>query len=273
MASAPDESEADVRRQIRLTSGGLDQVKEACRDVRRPRALADLGADLRFAWRILARNGWVTAGAILTLALAMGVANTTFISTYATLWRDFPFERPGPHRDYEDGGWARPRGRRVLPRLRGLAPRRAGVRRPGGRLCDQARSAWGGTVPPPEQFDGLYVSADTFSVLRVKPALGRDFSAADDRPGAEAVAIISSNIWKSRYAASRDVLGRKVSVNATTPATIIGVMPDGFRFIDFTDVWLPLAQMPGLAAQRRDSRAADDDRPPPRRRRPRPRAS
>ena len=86
------------------------------------------------------------------------------------------------------------------------------------------------------------------------PQLGRDFSAADDRPGAEAVAIISSNIWKSRYAASRDVLGRKVTVNAATPATIIGVMPDGIRFIDFTDVWLPLAQMPGLAAQRRDTR-------------------
>ena len=61
------------------------------------------------------------------------------------------------------------------------------------------------------------------------------------------MAIIASNIWKSRYAASRDVLGRKVSVNGATPATIIGVMPDGIRFVDFTDVWLPLAQMPGLA--------------------------
>src|SRR5436853_7881146 len=67
-------SEADVRRQIRLASGGLDQVKEACRDVRRPRALADSGADLRFAWRVLAKDRWFTAGAILTLALAMGVA-------------------------------------------------------------------------------------------------------------------------------------------------------------------------------------------------------
>src|SRR5207244_9365569 len=83
---------------------------------------------------------------------------------------------------------------------------------------------------------------------------GRDCAAADDRPGAEAVAIISSNSWKSRYAASRDVLGRKVTVNAATPATIVGVMPDGIRFIDFTDVWMPLAQMPGLAGQRRDTR-------------------
>ena len=87
-------SEAEVRRRMRLTSGGLDQVKEACRDVRRPRALANLGADLRFAWRTLAKDRWFAGGAVLTLALAMGVANTTFIMTYARLMRDLPFERP-----------------------------------------------------------------------------------------------------------------------------------------------------------------------------------
>jgi predicted permease len=247
------EAEADVRRRIRLTSGGLDQVKEACRDVRRPRVLADVWADLRFAWRILARNGWATAGAILTLALAMGVANTTFITTYALLWRDFPFERPD---------------RIAIMRTVDARGREAGLSfadyqdwRRDARGFDGPSAAFaigaislGRDGAAPEQFEGLYVSADTFSVLRVKPQLGRDFSAADDRPGAEAVAIISSNIWKSRYAASRDVLGRKVSVNGAMPATIVGVMPDGFRFIDFTDVWLPLAQMPGLAAQRRDTR-------------------
>jgi putative ABC transport system permease protein len=247
------ESEADVRRQMRLTSGGLDQVKEVCRDVRRPPALADVWADVRFAWRILARNGWATASAILTLALAMGVANTTFISTYASLWRDFPFERPD---------------RIAIMRTADARGREAGLSfadyqdwRRDARVFDGPSAAFAiGTISlgrdgaAPEQFDGLYVSADTFSVLRVKPQLGRDFSAADDRPGAEAVAIISSNIWKSRYAASRDVLGRKVTVNGTMPATIVGVMPDGVRFIDFTDVWLPLAQMPGLAAQRRDTR-------------------
>src|SRR5262249_44000064 len=57
------------------------------------------------------------------------------------------------------------------------------------------------------------------------------------------------------YGASPDVLGRTVSVNGTTPATIIGVMPDGFHFVDFTDVWLPLSQMTGSTLQRRDARA------------------
>jgi len=246
-------SEADVRRQMRLTSGGLDQIKESCRDVRRPPALADVAGDVRFAWRMLGRNKWATAGAIVTLALAMGVANTTFISTYADLWRDFPFERPD---------------RIAIMRTIDAHGREAGLSfadyqdwRREARVFDGPSAAFGiGTISlgrdgtAPEQLDGLYVSADTFSVLRVKPMLGRDFAAADDRPGAEAVVIISSNIWKSRYAASRDVLGRKVSVNGATPATIVGVMPDGIRFIDFTDVWLPLAQMPGLAAQRRDIR-------------------
>ncbi|HEY1912678.1 MAG TPA: ADOP family duplicated permease [Vicinamibacterales bacterium] len=247
------ESDADARRQMRLTSGGLDQIKEACRDVRRPPVLADLAADVRFACRILARNGWATAGAILTLALAMGVANTIFINTYADLWRDFPFERPD---------------RIAIMRTVDARGREAGLSfadyqdwRRDARVLDGPAAAFaigaislGRDGAEPEQFEGLYVSADTFSVLRVKPRLGRDFTSSDDRPGAEAVVIISSNIWKSRYAASRDVLGRQVSINGATPATIVGVMPDGIRFIDFTDVWLPLAQMPGLAAQRRDTR-------------------
>jgi len=213
-----------------------------------------LGADLRFAWRILAKDRWFTAGAILTLALAMGVANTTFISTYSTLLRDLPFERPDrvaivttvdgrgraggvSYPDFED--WRRE-----------------------ARVFDGVAAAFtSGTISlgrdgaAPEQFDGLYVSADTFTVLRVKPSLGRTFSAADDRPGAEAVVIIGSNVWKSRYGASRDVVGRRVSVNGTTPATIVGVMPDGFHFVDFTDVWLPLSQMPESTRQRRDARA------------------
>jgi putative ABC transport system permease protein len=247
------QSEADVRRRIRLTFGGLDQLKEACRDVRRPPALADLGADLRFASRTLAKDWRFTVGAVLTLALAMGVANTTFILTYARLMRDLPFERPE---------------RVALVRTMDGRGRDGGVSYPDfedfrrdSRVFDGRAAVLAiGTISlgrdgaVPEQFDGLYVSADTFTVLHVKPVLGRDFSAADDRPGAEAVAIIASSVWKSRYGASRDVLGRKVSVNGTTPATIIGVMSDGFHFVDTTDVWLPLSQMPGSTRQRREAR-------------------
>jgi predicted permease len=216
--------------------------------------LADAVADVRFAGRILLKDRWFTAGAILTLALAMGVAYTTVIGTYATILRDLPFERPD---------------RVAIMRTLDGRGREAGVSYPDfddwrrdARVFSRAAAFSMGTISlgrdgrAPEQFEGLYVSADTFSVLQVKPVLGRDFSAADDRPGAEAVVIIGSNIWKSRYGGSRDVLGRTVSVNGATPATIVGVMPDGFHFVDVTDVWLPLSQMPGPATlQRRNARA------------------
>lgn len=246
-------NEAGMRRQIRLSSGGLDQLKESCRDVRRPHALATLAGDIRFAWHVLARHRWTTAGSVLTLAIAMGVANATFISTYSDLWRDFPFERVDRIAIMRtvDG-----RGRQA-----GVSYADYGDWQRRAHVFDGPTAAFGigaislgrdGTAP--EQFEGLYVSADTFAVLRVAPMLGRDFSAADDRPGAEPVMIISSNLWKNRYAASPDILGRTVTVNGASPATIVGVMPDRIRFIDFTDVWMPLAQMPGLSAQRRDSR-------------------
>src|SRR5262245_1764235 len=148
--------------------------------------LADLPADMRFAWRILAKDRWFTAGAILTLALAMGVANTTFISTYAVLSRDLPVDRPD---------------RVAIMRTLDARGREAGVSylefedfRREAHVFDGTPAAFaGGTISLgrdgalPEQFDGLYVSADTFRVIRAKPILGRDFSTADDRPGAETV--------------------------------------------------------------------------------------
>src|SRR5262249_51936600 len=162
--------------------------------------------------------------AILTLALAMGVANTTFIGTYATLLRDLPVDRPE---------------RVAIMRTLDARGREAGVSFPDFEDWRRAPVFDGtpalfatGTISLgrdgaiPEQVEGLYVSADAFTVLGVAPILGRDFSAADDRPGAEAVVIIGSNVWKSRYGASPDVLGRKVAVNGATPATIVGVMPD-----------------------------------------------
>src|SRR5205823_6340067 len=139
----------------------------ACRDVRRPGALGDLGADVRFAWRILAKDRWFTVGAILTLALAMGVANTTFISTYATLLRDLPFERPD---------------RIAIMRTVDARGREAGLsfadyqdwRRDAHVFVGPTAAFAIGAISlgrdgaAPEQFEGLYVSTDTFSVLRVK---------------------------------------------------------------------------------------------------------
>lgn len=77
-----------------------------------------------------------------------------------------------------------------------------------------------------------------FALLGQQPLLGRVFEPGDDRPGAELVVIVGHSLWTSRYGADPDVLGTSLRVDGQ-PATIIGVMPDGMKFPDNTEVWVP----------------------------------
>ena len=96
-------------------------------------------------------------------------------------------------------------------------------------------------------------SSGIFEMLHVHPALGRGFLPGDDKPGAAPVVLLGYGVWKDRYGSSPDVIGRAVRVNEK-PATIIGVMPEGFKFPGDTDFWMPLAPTPEL--EKRDNRAA-----------------
>ena len=88
------------------------------------------------------------------------------------------------------------------------------------------------------------------------PLVGRDFLPDDDRPGAAAVVILGNGIWKNRYGSDPGVIGRSIKVN-DVPSTVIGVMPEGFKFPNSADLWLPLVQMPRLTEQKRDARNLD----------------
>jgi predicted permease len=89
----------------------------------------------------------------------------------------------------------------------------------------------------PEYYSGARVSANLFDVLGVKPILGRDFIAADERPGAPAVALISYNLWQDRYGGDPAVIGRSVRIDAN-PATVIGVMPRDFSYPRQEMLWV-----------------------------------
>jgi hypothetical protein len=106
---------------------------------------------------------------------------------------------------------------------------------------------------PTEQAFAAYISAGSFEIVGKRPILGRSFSAADDQPGAAPVVMVGFSVWQGRYGGDPDVVGRSVRVNGTL-ATIIGVMPEGFRFPVIADVWQPLSAMPGLYEQPRDAR-------------------
>jgi putative ABC transport system permease protein len=101
----------------------------------------------------------------------------------------------------------------------------------------------------PERFDGAFVSANLFEVLRVTPVLGAGFRSGDDGPGAPLTALIGYNVWVDRYRSDPEIIGHTIKVNGEQ-ATILGVMPDGFRFPEEEEIWIP----------RRDSRAQNPDR-------------
>ena len=83
------------------------------------------------------------------------------------------------------------------------------------------------------------LTANTFAMLGVHPALGRDFVPADEVPGAPQVLILPYGDWVTRYGRRADIIGHRLRINAA-PATIIGVMPEGFDFPEHGVMWMPL---------------------------------
>jgi predicted permease len=91
----------------------------------------------------------------------------------------------------------------------------------------------------PQRYTGAYVTEDFLRILGVTPAMGRDFTAEDNKPGAPKVALISHGIWEREFGGTRDIVGKPVRINGA-PATIVGVMPPGFNFPINEELWIPL---------------------------------
>ncbi|MCX6952007.1 MAG: ABC transporter permease [Verrucomicrobia bacterium] len=91
----------------------------------------------------------------------------------------------------------------------------------------------------PERYTGAYVTENFFKILGVTPARGRDFTAADNRPGAEKTALISHELWQANFGGAPDIVGKSVRLNGRA-AVIIGVMPPGFAFPVNEQLWIPL---------------------------------
>ena len=92
-----------------------------------------------------------------------------------------------------------------------------------------------------ERVSARLISADFFSVLDVKPALGRTFAPGEDEPGAGPVAMISADLWQRKFGAAQDVLGKGLTLDDKNYA-IVGVLPASFSLFRGTDVYVPIGQ-------------------------------
>ena len=242
---------SDPRQAALHQFGNVTRLREEVRDMWTFPSPESVWADVRVAGRRLAKDRAFSLIAVIALAFGIATNSTFFALVNAICLRGLPIDEPA----------------RVL-----YVGSRDGAGRGGGlshaefsdlrdtsttfeRLA--AMSVTSMTIGDPElapdRVQGAYVSAATFALLRIAPVAGRDFTAGDDAPGAAAVGILGNGLWQSRYGGDPGVLDRSVTVNGQ-PITIVGVMPDGFRFPGTADLWLPLSNMPGSAGAPRDLR-------------------
>jgi putative ABC transport system permease protein len=227
---------------VRRAFGSTALAADRSRDVWIATWMRDAVRDVRFGARLLVKERGFTAVAILTLGLGIGVDNTLFIAVNTACLRGLPITRADrvfvlgtrDSRGRDLGlSWREfDRARRSLPAFTDLA------------AFSSAPMSVAEEGHAPDRELGTFVSADAFRLLGETPALGRDFAAEDDVPGAGAVVILSHGLWKRRYAGDPAVVGRTIRVNAR-PATVVGVMRDPFQFPGTAELWLPMAQNAG----------------------------
>lgn len=212
-----------------------------------------LWEDVRFAGRLLVKDKWFSLVAAIALALGIGVNATVFTFVNAVLIRGVPM--PDADRVMALGSTDRVRNRNLGVSYLDFRDWRESTR------SFDLLSIYTGNIAnlsdegqPPERYNGAHVGNVAFRIMGAQPMLGRAFTAEDDRPGASAVTVIGHSVFVNRYGSNPSVIGRSVRIN-DMPATIIGVMPEGFRFPFNTDIWLPLGTVQGLDEQRRNARS------------------
>ncbi len=239
----------EARRRARLDLGGIEQVKEECRDVGAARVLEALLQDLLYGVRQLRRNPGFTAVAVITLALGIGASAAIFSVVNAVLLRPLPFKNPSRLVELHEG----------IPKL-GFAS--MGFSPPDLEVFKHAQTSYSAIgvfrnehvdlsgQGEPERVMAARVSASLFPMLGAKPLLGRTFTTEEDVPGRD-VAILSYALWQHRYGGDADVLGRTIPIDRV-PYAIIGVMPRNFEFPLLgphwngapAALWVPMALTP-----------------------------
>ena len=252
--SAKDARYAALRR-----FGGVEQVKEDCRDAWGVRFIDTLLQDIRFALRMMVKNAGFTAVSMLTLALGLAAVSTIFAVVETVLLR--PLDYPHPERIFSisqalpsivPGPVVVTLGEFKRWEISGLFEHAAVMTTDEYTLLESGH---------PERILGVSVTPDFFRVFGVQASLGRGFVAGDSMPGNHRVMVLSYARWMNSFGGDPGVVGKSVRLMDGS-MTIIGVMPPSFDFPRLSDVrtimpgfpeqtdyWTPLAVAGNLVEQ------------------------
>jgi putative ABC transport system permease protein len=192
--------------------------------------------DLRFAARMLRKNGGFAVIVILTLALGIGANTAIFTVTSALLLRPFPYRDPQQLVSVDARDEGKDFGGTLL-RYELLRDHSQSFQSVAAWANDNFNVTGHGE---PLQVPVARVTANFFSLLGVQPELGRAFTADEDLPEGKFVVMLSNSFWRSRFGGDRNIIGQTINLD-TTPHTIIGVLPAGmqFPFVGEADLWTP----------------------------------
>jgi predicted permease len=217
-------SEPDARRRARLEFGGLDQVKELCRDARGTRWVEELTQDIRYGWRGLQRNRGFALVAILTLALGVGANTAVFGVINALLLRPLPVPDPSGLISLQRRVGTQPAGSFSYPQVIELSKQRDLFRILCGFGSDQVSVGPAGAMEPAL---AAWVSGGYYDTLGLSPQAGRLLTPADDQPGAPPAAVISDAYWTRRFGRSPSAIGASILIEGVA-VPIVGISPAGF---------------------------------------------
>ncbi|MDX2044540.1 MAG: ABC transporter permease [Acidobacteriota bacterium] len=205
--------------------------------------------DLRYGARMLMKQPGFTLIAVLTLALGIGANTALFSIVNGVLLNPLPFPQPEQLIALNQSKPNFPRGAIPYPNFRDWQRENQTF----AALAISRRTSFSLLgAGEPEQVDGRWVSATFFSVLGVRPAMGRDFAPGEDERGSGPVVLISDALWQRKFGASTGVLSQSLTLDDKS-YTIVGVLPASFTFYRGLDVYLPIGQWNTPALQNRSA--------------------
>lgn len=232
----PEEAVSAARREF----GNQTLLREESREVWGFNMIETLFWDVRYATRVLLKSPGFTSVAILTLALGVGANTAVFSVVNAVLLRPLPYPHPERMVYLFGSSLSDPKTEDSL------SPHNFTDVRTRNHSFDAYCALNYGSFTltggdRPEALSGVMASADFARVAGTEPAIGRYFTAEEDTPGKNRVALISDGLWRRRFGADAQAVGREVQLNGE-PYTIVGVMPPDFNFpAAGVEVWTPLA--------------------------------
>ncbi|HVG09413.1 MAG TPA: ABC transporter permease [Thermoanaerobaculia bacterium] len=223
--------------------GDVETTRKVCRQLdahkekqmKWMKALEEIGQDLRYAFRQLAKSPGFTLIAILTLALGVGATTSIFSVVDGVLLRPLPF--PDPDRLVRVYPLTEKGEPNAISVLNFLDWRKQSRTIEAASLLNSGSVNLTGTGGEPERLSGAWVSPEFFSVLKAPLLSGRGFAKGEDQPKAPNVVVLSSELWQRRFGGDRGLVGRTINLDGE-PYTVIGIAGRN-RWPSIADLWLP----------------------------------